>query len=59
MRGFVRKRGKTWTAYWETKDFETGRRRQKSKGGYRTQKDAPTAPCDLTNAEARELETAL
>lgn len=45
MRGFTRKRGKSWTAYWEGPakiDPETGveRRSQKSKGGFRTQKEA-------------------
>lgn len=41
MRGSTRKRGSTWTAYWDVPaDIETGRRRQKSQGGFRTQKDA-------------------
>jgi integrase len=41
MRGSTRKRGGTWTAYWDLGiDAETGRRLQKSKGGFRTQKDA-------------------
>src|SRR5579875_663393 len=41
MRGSTRKRGATWTAYWDLPaDVETGRRRQASKGGFRTQKDA-------------------
>jgi integrase len=45
MRGSTRKRGKTWTAYWDSQakvDPETGgvARVQKSKGGFRTQKDA-------------------
>lgn len=41
MRGSTRKRGSTWTAYWDLgEDLETGKRRQKSKGGFRTQKDA-------------------
>ncbi|MBO0767556.1 MAG: site-specific integrase [Solirubrobacterales bacterium] len=42
MRGSTRKRGKTWTAYWDVTetDPETGEqvRRQRSKGGFRTQK---------------------
>jgi integrase len=39
MTGSVRKRGSTWTAYWfiPTRD---GRRRQVSKGGFRTKKQA-------------------
>jgi hypothetical protein len=41
MRGSTRKRGSTWTAYWDLPpDVETGDRRQKSKGGFRRQKDA-------------------
>lgn len=41
MRGSSRKRGSTWTAYWDlSADPTTGKRRQASKGGFRTQKDA-------------------
>jgi integrase len=40
MRGSTRKRSSTWTCYWDAYDPETGGRRQKSKGGFRTQKDA-------------------
>lgn len=41
MRGSTRKRGATWTAYWDgSADPETGKRQQKSKGGFRRQKDA-------------------
>jgi integrase len=41
MRGFTRKRGDTWTAYWDvTPDAKTGKRRQGSRGGFRTQKEA-------------------
>lgn len=40
MRGSTRKRRSTWTAYWDAYDPETGGRRQKSKGGFRTQKEA-------------------
>lgn len=41
MRGSTRKRGNTWTAYWDlAPDPETGQRRQGSKGGFRRQKDA-------------------
>src|SRR5437764_15457578 len=40
MRGSTRRRGSTWTALWDHYDPETGQRRQKSKGGFRTQKAA-------------------
>jgi integrase len=40
MRGSTRKRGNTWTAYWDTTDPTTGSRKQKSQGGFRTQKEA-------------------
>ena len=39
QRGFTRKRGTTWTAYWSVVDGE-GERRQRSKGGFRTKGDA-------------------
>ena len=39
MRGSTRKRGTTWTAYWDS-TTETGDRKQKSKGGFQRQKDA-------------------
>src|SRR5437016_1890015 len=42
MRGFTRKRGSPWTSYWDAYDFETGGRKQKSTGGFRTQKEAQT-----------------
>ena len=42
MRGSTRKRGTTWTALWDAYDPTTGSRRQKSKGGFRTQKEAQT-----------------
>ncbi len=40
MRGFTRKRGSTWYAYWDTYDVDTGARRKRSKGGFARQKDA-------------------
>ena len=45
MRGSSRKRGKTWTALWDgpkvpLENGEWGRGPQKSKGGFRTRKDA-------------------
>jgi integrase len=36
MKGFIRPRGETFTAYWELRDVATGRRVQHSKGGFRT-----------------------
>ncbi len=42
MRGSTRKRGSTWTALWDAYDPTTGGRRQKSRGGFRTQKEAQT-----------------
>src|SRR5436305_7092351 len=41
MRGSTRKRGTTWTAYWDLPaDAASDGRRQKTKGGFRTRKDA-------------------
>ena len=44
MRGSTRKRGSSWTAYWDVQEYdaETGRteRKQRSKGGFARQKDA-------------------
>ena len=41
MKGSTRKRGKTWTAYWDTAGpIETGARKQKTHRRFRTQKDA-------------------
>lgn len=39
MTGSTRKRGSTWTAYWFI-PLEDGRRRQMSKGGFRTKREA-------------------
>lgn len=39
QRGSLRKRGETWTAYWFTGDA-TGKRVQRSKGGFRTKRAA-------------------
>ncbi len=38
MRGFVRKRGSTYTWYFDVPDPVTGKRKQYSKGGFRTKK---------------------
>jgi integrase len=40
MRGSIRKRGSSFTAYWFTTDPATGKRRQHSKGGFRTKTEA-------------------
>lgn len=41
MKGSTRKRGSTWTALWDLPpDPKTGNRRQGSKGGFRTRKEA-------------------
>jgi len=44
MRGSTRKRSSTWTAYWDAQEYdpETGKseRRQRSKGGFATQREA-------------------
>jgi integrase len=40
MRGSTRKRGSTWTALWDVTNPTTGGRQQKSKGGFRRQRDA-------------------
>ena len=38
-RGSVKQRGKTWTAYWRTRDLD-GRSTQQSKGGFKTAQQA-------------------
>ena len=40
MRGFIRQRGSSYTAYWSVVDPATGKRVQHSKGGFRTKKAA-------------------
>ncbi|HSZ70211.1 MAG TPA: tyrosine-type recombinase/integrase [Solirubrobacteraceae bacterium] len=40
MRGSTRKRGSSWTAYWDDYDVATGERRQRSRGGFATRRDA-------------------
>lgn len=40
MRGSTRRRGSTWTALWDATDPQTGRRKQRSKGGFPTRKAA-------------------
>lgn len=40
MRGHVYKRGTTWTAVYDEGHDEHGRRRQRSKGGFATRRDA-------------------
>ncbi len=41
QRGSIRKRGATWTAYWFVRNAD-GERTQRSKGGFRTKRDAQT-----------------
>jgi hypothetical protein len=43
MRGFVRKRGSTYTWYFDVPDPVTSKRRQYSKGGFRTKKECQQA----------------
>jgi integrase len=52
VRGSTRKRGSTWTAYWDAYNPETGGRRQKSQGGFRTQRDAQTHLATVITATA-------
>ena len=40
MKGSIKQRGETFTAYWFTNDPATGKRKQHSKGGFRIQGDA-------------------
>jgi integrase len=40
MKGMIRQRGSTYTAIWHLTDPSTGKRRQHSKGGFRTRGDA-------------------
>src|SRR5215213_3787957 len=40
VRGHVRKRGSTWTVVYDEGRDEHGRRRQRSKGGFKTRRDA-------------------
>jgi integrase len=40
MRGHVYKRGATWTVMYDEQADDTGKRRQRSKGGFQTRKDA-------------------
>lgn len=40
MSSFIRQRGSTQTAYWHTIDPETGARKQHSKGGFKTKREA-------------------
>ena len=53
MRGSVRKRGSTYTWYLDVPDPVTGKRRQRSKGGFRTKKECQAALNDALAAAAR------
>jgi hypothetical protein len=50
MRGHVYKRGATWTVMYDEQADDTGKRRQRSKGGFSTQKAAQRF---LTNTLSR------
>jgi hypothetical protein len=50
MRGFVRKRGSTYTWYFDMPDPVTSKRRQYSKGGFRTKKECQHALNDALAA---------
>jgi Phage integrase, N-terminal SAM-like domain/Arm DNA-binding domain len=50
VRGFVRKRGNTYTWYFDVPDPVTGKRRQYSKGGFRTKKECQHALNDALAA---------
>jgi hypothetical protein len=54
MRGSIRKRGSTYT-YWLDlpPDPVTGKRRQRTKGGFRTKRECQAALNDRTYAVAR------
>jgi integrase len=43
MRGSIRRRGRTYTWYLDVPDPATGKRRQRSKGGFRTKKECQDA----------------
>lgn len=49
QRGSIRKRGETWTAYWWTQDAE-GKRRQRTKGGFRTKREAQSHLTEVLSA---------
>lgn len=54
MKGYYKKRGSTWSFRLDIgKDRKTGKRRQKSKGGFRTKKEAEKA-CQLVINELNE-----
>jgi hypothetical protein len=40
MRGHIHKRGSTWTVVYDETAGEEGKRRQRSKGGFATKRDA-------------------
>ncbi len=50
MRGGTRKRGSTWTWYVDVVDPATNRRRQRTKGGFRTKREAQAALNDAVEA---------
>lgn len=52
MRGFTRKRGSTWTALWDAYEPSTGKRQQKSRGGFKRQKEAEAHLSNVVAASA-------
>ena len=49
MRGHVRKRGASWTVVYDEGHDEQGRRRQRSKGGFATRREAEAFLADALN----------
>ena len=47
MRGHVHKRGTTWTVVYDEGHDENGRRRQRSKGGFHTRREAQAFLTDV------------
>jgi len=55
MRGHIYRRGQTWTYMIDVGHDSSGRRRQKSKGGFRTKRDAQAALNEGLNALQRGM----
>jgi integrase len=52
MRGSIRRRGSSYTWYLDVPDPATGKRRQRSKGGFRTKKECQAALTEALAAPA-------
>ena len=52
MRGFIRQRGSSWTAYWSVVDGGTGKRVQHSHGGF-ARKEPARPPRSVGQNRAR------